>query len=189
MDKLKRQSKFTVENVNNSGSLEFSKIDIDADYRKKWNINENDFFCLTKNGKLVRETLYRKGGLNFPNLKADSYFQLLKHVEAHYSDKILKMSKSDKPRHLESRWCILDKEGNEKVELEAFQHAYLINDSQIYSVNSKYYNVANGEFYCDSNKIMQSKEFIFLENTYDEDKSKRGIMKINKKNGEWELIP
>jgi hypothetical protein len=36
---------------------------------------------------------------------------------------------------------------------------------------------------------MQSKEFLFLENAYDDDKSRRGVMKIDKKSGTWELFP
>jgi len=82
-------------------NLQFSKINIDPYYREKWNIHSNDFICLTRNGKMIRETLYRIGGLNNPNLDTDNYFMLLKHVEAFYSDDITKIKK-DKP-HLESR--------------------------------------------------------------------------------------
>lgn len=172
----------------NSGStlLQFSKMIINEDYCKKWNNNLEDFICLTKNGKLVRNTLYRIGGLNFPKLNDDEYFMLLKHVEAFYSDDITKIKKN-KP-HLEGRWCILDKSGNEKVEFDQFKYPYLVKDSQIYSVDGKYYNIESGEFYCDTREAIESSEFLFLDNKYDKDETKCGVMKIHKKNGSWELF-
>ncbi|MDA3780883.1 MAG: hypothetical protein PF487_11795 [Bacteroidales bacterium] len=174
--------------VNGSALLQLSKISINEDYCKKWNIYLNDFVCLTKNGELLRNTLYRIGGLNSPKLNEDKYFLLIKHVEAYYSKDIIRMSENKDPKHLEGRWCILDKNGNEKVEFEQFEIPYLINDSCIYSIDGKYYNIENGEFYCDSSVTMQSTDYLFLENRYDEDKSKCGIMKINKQNGSWELF-
>ena len=167
-------------------SLEFSPISIREDYRLKWNINPDDFICLTKNGQLLRNTLYRIGGMDTPKLGKDEYFMLLKHVEAFYPDSITKITK-DKS-HLESRWCILDKNGNEKVEFDSFKSPYLVKDSVIYSINGKYYNIETGEFYCDTSSSMQSEEFLFLENRFDKDISRRGVMKINKKKGDWELF-
>jgi hypothetical protein len=35
---------------------------------------------------------------------------------------------------------------------------------------------------------MNSNEYLFLNNEYDKDESKRGVMKINKKDGTWELF-
>jgi len=168
-------------------NLQFSKINIDPYYREKWNIHSNDFICLTRNGKMIRETLYRIGGLNNPNLDTDNYFMLLKHVEAFYSDDITKIKK-DKP-HLESRWCILNKDGDEKVEFKQFQSPYLIDNSQIYSIYDDYYNIETGEFYGNSNHSMiKSKDFIFIDNNYTSDESKKGVLKINKKDGTWELF-
>lgn len=172
------------------GDLQFSPIVVREDYRKKWNIYPNDFICLTKGGELVRPTLYRVGGLGTTKPGKDRYLLLMKHVEAHYEDSITK-DPLRKP-HLESRWCILDRHGNEKVEFSQFKSPYLIKDSVIYSIESKYYNIETGEFYCYSSKSMQSSEFLFLESNYyyqqDADKSKEGVMKINKKTGEWEVF-
>lgn len=167
--------------------LQFSELIIREDYREKWNVYRNDFICLTKNGQLIRNTLYRIGGINTPNLSTDKYFMLLKYVEAFYPDDITDVAKR-KP-HLSGRWCILDKEGNEKVEFEPFSSPYLVKGSQIYSIRDKYYNIETGEFYCDAGSSMQSKDFLFLENRWDKNESKRGIMKINKHNGKWELFP
>lgn len=175
------------------GLLQFGKISINEDYRKKWNIHHlDDFVCLTRNGELLRPTLYRIGGLNNPKLNKDEYFMLLKHVEAFYSKDIMKMSKgkgNSDPKHLESRWCILDKNGNEKVEFKAFDSVYLLQDSCIYSVKGNHYNIETGEHYGSGSTSMSSKDFLFLDNSYDKDESKRGVMKINKKNGTWELFP
>lgn len=173
----------------NIGSgLQLSQISVKEEYRKKWNIHLNDFVCLTKNGELLRPTLYRIGGLNNPNLKTDNYFMLIKHVEAFYPKDIMKISESTDNKHLESRWCILDKDGNEKVEFKAFESAYLVKDSCIYSVKSNYYNIETGEHYCYASTSIKSNEFLFLENRFDKDESKHGVMKINKKDGTWELF-
>ena len=167
--------------------LQFIKASISESYRKKWNVRGDDFVYLTRDGKLIGNTLYRIGGMGSPRLNEDDYFMLLKHVEAFYPDNITKVKK-DKP-HLEGRWCILDKNGNEKVEFKQFDSPYLVKDSQIYSINGKYYNIESGELYCDARGSMVSSEFIFLENSWDDDKSKRGVMKINKKDGSFELFP
>ena len=170
------------------GALQFSPITLNADYAKKWNASHtNDFIFLTRNGAPIRNTLYRIGGMGTPKLGKDEYFLLIKHVEAFYPDSITKITK-DKP-HLEGRWCILDKNGNEKVEFEAFRSPYLVKDSVIYFVNGKYHNIETGELYCDTSSSMESGEFLFLENRFDKDTSRRGVMKIHKKTGKWELFP
>jgi hypothetical protein len=166
--------------------LQLSPISVKEEYRKKWNIHENDFVCLTKNGELVSNSLYRVGGLGTPNLEKDNYFMLIKHVEAYYEDKITKIKK-DKP-HLEGRWCIIDKHGIEKVEVQPFRHPYLVKNSCIYSLEQKYYNIETKEFYCYTSNRMESSEFLFLENRFDDDKSKCGVMKINKNDGTFELF-
>lgn len=176
--------KFHNENTDNL-HLQFSKIELKNDYCKKWNITSNDFICLTKNGELINNSLYRIGGLNYPDLKKDNYFQLIKHIEAFYDDGITK--DKTRKRHLESRWCILDKNGVEKVEFKAFQSPYL-SGGVIYSVDGKYYNIETGELYGSSYSSISSKNYIFLNNEYDDDKSKRGVMKINKKDGSIELF-
>lgn len=179
---------FHKQNIGNDQYLQLSPITVNEDYRRKWNIHENDFVCLTRNGELVNNSLYRVGGLNTPNLKKD-YFMLLKQVEALYSMDIMKMSKSKDPRHLESRWCIIDKNGIEKVECSRFKTPYLIGNSCIYSTDGNYYNIETDEFYCHCHHSIASSEFLFLENSYDKDESRRGVMKINKKDGTWELFP
>ena len=171
-------------NTSNDCGLQLSPIDIKEDYRKKWNIHQKDFVCLTKNGELISDSLYRVGGLG-ADIK-DNYFMLLKHIESFYSDSITKIGK-DKP-HMESRWCILDKNGVEKVEFPALKNPYLVKDSQIYSIDSKYYNIETGEFYCNSHSSMVSTDYLFLQNDYDENKSRRGVMRINKKDGTWVLF-
>lgn len=164
--------------------LQLSSIRVNDDYRKKWNIHENDFVCLTKNGQLISDSLYRIGGIGA--YLTDDYFMLLKHVEAFYPDDIMKMSKGKDNKHLESRWCILDKYGNEKKIFEKFETPYIKKGTCIYSIDSNYYNIETGEFYCNSSGCLESTDFIFLENAYDKDLSKRGVMKINKKTGSWQ---
>lgn len=191
---INEQMMIAVPSAHNSGNtnvgssaLQLSQIKVDEDYCKKWNETMNDFVVLTKNGELISNSLYRVGGMGG---KPDSknYFMLLKYVEDYYSADIMRMSKSKDSKHLSGRWCIIDKNGIEKVVFESFKSPYLVNGSCIYSLDSKYYNIETGELYCYASTSMQSNEFLFLENRYDDDKSKRGVMKISKKTGIWELF-
>ena len=110
---------------------------------------------------------------------------LLKHVEAFYEDSITKIQ-ADKP-HLEGHWCIIDKNGVEKVNFKQFESPYM-RGGQVYSLDGKYYNIETGEFYGDSYHSLDSKEFIFIDNRYDKDHSKQGVMKINKNDGTYEVF-
>jgi len=165
-------------------TLQLSPIKLNEDYCLKWNIHSRDFVHLTKNGELISNSLYRIGGFGI-DIKAN-YFLLLKHIEALYADNIT-TDKQRKP-HLEGRWCILDKNGMERVVFDCFKNPYLIKDSCIYSVDDNYYNIETGELYCKSYKSMASSQYLFLENLYDDNSLKRGIMKIDKKLGTWELF-
>lgn len=163
--------------------LELKLVQLDSDYSKKWNNNLEDFLHLYKDGVKVCDTLYRKGGIG-GDLK-DGYILMLKHIEAHYDDSITE-DKDRKP-HLENQWCIIDKNGVEKVNFNEFDSPYLTGGI-VYSLKNHYYNIETGELYCQSYDTMKSEEFIFLNNAYDDDKSKRGIMKINKIDGTYELF-
>lgn len=182
------------DNTGFTGELQFSKITVNEDYLKKWNENMQDFICLTRNGQLISNSLYRKGGMG--GEFRDGYMMLLKYVEAIYDFDFIKQcypNKGNKElelqrRHLEGRWCIIDKNGVEKVAFKQFANPYLT-AGQVYSLDNKYYNIETGELYCRSYTRMESEEFIFLDNAYDDDHSKRGIMKINKKDGSYELFP
>jgi len=176
-------------NADNSDTpLEINKIDVDPEYRKKWNIRQDDFVCLFKNGELIRNTLYRVGGLGLPDLKKDEYFVLLKYVEEILSEDIMKFCKSKTSGNLDSKWCILDKFGNEILETDSLRNPYLVKNSCVYSIDDNYYNIKTGEFYCKTSTYIQSSEFLFLDNRYDKDKTRVGVMKINKKDGSWELF-
>lgn len=182
--------------IDTSGALQLSPIQVNQDYLNEWNNISNDFVCITKDGELLRPTLYRIGGLNFPKLGSDKYFMLIKYVEAFYDYDFLKMCYPNKSRmelelhkkYLESRWCIIDENGIEKKEFKAFDAPYLIKDSCIYSLGSNYYNIETGEHYGFSSSSFQSKEFLFLDNKLEKNESKCGVMKINKKDGTYEMF-
>ena len=169
-----------------SDALQLSHIQINDEYRKEWNERSDDFVVLTKNGELINNSLYRVGGLG-KKPDGKNYFMLLKYVEAYYPEDITKVTKSD-PKHLSGHWCILDKNGIEKLVCDEFKNPYLIKDSCVYSIGQNYYNIETGEFYCYAYKSIESSEFIFLDNLYDKDLSKKGVMKINKKDGSWSVF-
>lgn len=165
-------------------TLKLKPVKLDGDYRKKWNIHLTDFCNLYKNGKKVSDALYRIGG--FGGDIKENYFMLLKNIEAHYPDNITK-EKHRKP-HLENRWCILNKKGVEKVNFKPFESPYL-HGGQVYSLDGKYYDIESGKLYCHScSSSIISKRYIFLENKYDKDESKRGVMRIKKSNGACKIF-
>lgn len=175
-------------------ALQLSPIQVNEEYCKEWNERMTDFVVLTKNGELISNSLYRVGGFG-GDIKQD-YFMLLKYVEAVYDMDFLKRCYPNKSikqlelekKHLEGCWCILDKNGVEKKVFDHFKTPYIIKGSCIYSLDSNYYNIETGEFYCNSYKSMESSEFLFLENPYDKTLSKKGVMKINKKDGSWSVF-
>jgi len=178
----------------NDSDLQLSPIQLNPEYCAEWNEQKKDFVVLTKNGELISNTLYRVGGFTV-DVKQD-YFTLLRYEEAVYSmaslreyypdrsDKVLESQR----KYLEGCWCILDKNGVEKKVFERFKTPYIKKGSCIYSIDDNYYNIETGEFYCKSLKSMDSTEYLFLETPYDEDLSKRGVMKINKKDGTWSVF-
>lgn len=182
------------ERANNNGSLQLSPIQLHDKYRREWNEDMKDFVVLTKNGELVNNSLYRVGGFG-GDIKQD-YFMLLKYVEAIYEYDFLKRIYPEKSRkelelkrkHLEGRWCILDKNGVEKKEFEKFKTPYIKRGSCIYSVDSNYYNIETNELYCNSSNTIESSEYLFLSNPYDKDPAKKGVMQINKKDGSWSVF-
>ena len=177
-----------------ANGLQLSPIKVNSEYCEEWNESHEDFVVLTKNGELISNSLYRVGGLG-GDITQD-YFMLLKYVESSYKIDFLRKcypKKSNKElesqrKHLEGCWCILDKNGVEKKVFNGFKNPYLTRGSCIYSIDNSYYNIETDEFYCKAYKSMESTDFVFLENNYDENTSKRGIMKINKKDGTWELF-
>ena len=175
------------EPTSNDTVLSLAKITVDADYLKKWNERLTDFLVLTKNGELLRDTLYRIGGLNNPNLKKDKYFMLLKYKEAFYSKEIV--GERDN-KHLKGVWVIIDSKGDEKIEFEGgLDHPYLIGDSRIYSYKNHYYDVETGYDYGYTSSSFESKDFVFINTKFEKDKSKCGVIKINKNDGTYEVFP
>lgn len=193
MNELQIKPQLTIPRVGSS-ALQLSPIKVNDEYCKEWNERMTDFVVLTKNGELISNSLYIVGGFGC-DIKQD-YFMLLKYVESVYEIDFLKRcypNKSNKElelqrKHLEGRWCIIDKNGVEKKEFDQFKTPYIKKGSCLYSVDSNYFNIETGEFYCNSSKSMESSEFLFLENPYDKDLSKKGVMKINKKDGIWTVF-
>ena len=166
-------------------NLKLVPTKISEDYRKRWNIGSlDDFVNLTRNEDVINPYLFRKGG--FGGDINEKYFTLLRYHEAFYDDSITK-EENRKP-HLEGRWCILDSFGNVKFEAPLFQTPYVVNNSCVYSIENNYYNIETGEFYCRTYKRVESNNWLFLQNDYDKDLTRRGVIKINKNDGSFEIL-
>lgn len=156
-------------------------VKLDSEYSKKWNERLTDFQHLYINGIKKSDTLYRGGfGIELD----EPYLLLIKHVEAYYNDDITITDKE----HLEGQWCIIDNNGVEVVNFKHFDSPYLLG-GQIYSLNNSYYNITTGyEYSKNVYSSISSKNYLFIDDSYNKDKSKRGIIKIHKKTGSFELI-
>lgn len=172
--------------------LQLCPVEINAQYREEWQTKWS-LCCLTLDGKLVSETLYSTPGPGITPISKGNYYLLHKYVEAVYNDDIMKMAwkedyKKHNPKHHEALYVIIDKNGQEKVQFEKFQTPYLIPNSCIYILGNSYYNIETNELYAPSFKdYLDSDEFVFIKNEFDKDIKKRGVLKINKLDGSYEL--
>lgn len=171
--------------ITNNNHLSLNPISIHKEYRKEWNVHENDFLLLCNNDKPISTTLYRVGGLNSSNPEKDNYFLLLRYTEAFYSESLLKHCKDKNPKHLEAKWCIFNNKGQEKVVFDTFKHGYLVKNSCIYHIESRYYNIETGECYGYSSSSMESSIHLYLDLKYNTEKT--GVLIIDKKTGVSEL--
>lgn len=139
------------------------------------------------NNKVInKNSFYKQGGFfRDSNLNKD-YFMLLKQVPALYSDVVTK-DKTLKP-HLSNCWCIIDKNGVEKQTFNPFDNVYLVENSVIYHLKKKYYNIETGNIYCEAFACIECENFIFLENRFDKNIENLGVWKINKKDGSYEIF-
>lgn len=55
-------------------------------------------------------------------------------------------------------------------------------------MNNDYFNIETGELICRSYTSMQSDDHLFLDNQFDDDKTKRGVWKINKLDATVEIF-
>lgn len=190
------------ESISPEHPLELSAITLKEEYAKKWQAEHiSGFFLLTRGHVPIRQTLYRKGGISGQGgiPEDQDYFMLLKYTEAQYSKEFLNRAKSNMNKlniaggltsnYLKDSWVILDKQGNELVEIGGdASYPYLVKNSVIYSLGGYYYNLLTGEKICTSSGSLQSAEFIFVDNNYDDDKAKRGMWKICKKDASVEIF-
>lgn len=176
----------------NKGLIEFKPVTLTPEYAKKWQTNLTDYLQIYKDGKLLRPTLYRIGGIGGD--WKDGFIMVLKCEESHYSKEIMEMSEAHykkegleyRSNHLSNNSCIIDENGDERF-VSNSSSAYL-HKGGIYSVGGKYYNARNNELYCDSSTTIITENFTFLHNQWDNDKTRRGVLKINHANGLYEII-
>lgn len=170
--------------------FQLSPIELDDDYKKKWNIRiqgmNGGFLVITKNGKPIRNTLYRIGGVG--GQVKDGYITLIKYKEDHYDGDWAKGKTKAQKRHLSSSFVIIDRFGIEKVECGHFERFYHVG-GLIYINRGQVLNLETGNSYCEKGDTVESDEFLFVSNPYRKDKSLRGVYKIHKYTGECEVFP
>lgn len=170
--------------LNRQWSLKLQKVIIPPSYAREWNEFMSDFVHLYKGCTQMRDTYYRVGGFGC-GINKGGYFMLLKYSEDMYDDSIT--TDPEKKKHLKGEWCILDKYGNERIVFPQFKTPYLIS-GPIYKIDRTYYNIETGEKYCEASDHIESKNYIFIENQYDNFVQNRGVLMINKNTGVSTLI-
>ena len=171
--------------IANMNMITLEPIVYSPEYIKKWNqYAGTEFVQIYSNGVLLNDNVYCT---NFywsdKTLQEDSvYFQLVKVVEAYYADNITE-DPIKKP-HLAKYQCIINSEGVETYVhyRSSSEHLYL--NKCIYHIGSKYFSARTNELICESYTKLESEDYLFLDNAYDTDTSRRGIIQACKRTGE-----
>lgn len=171
--------------------LEFREITLDEGYCQKWNLRPNtQMLAIVKDDKIIPNRLYSTHSITTSDLlSSQNYFMAFKLVETSISKKDAKIAGIKNPNFINYHCCILDKYGNERYVQSNRDSVSLIGGGPIYRIHDKYYNIETGECYGQSFTYMQSADFLFINNLYHSDKSKEGVIKIDKKTGEYEIFP
>ncbi len=164
-----------------TSKLQFVKVELNPEYKEKFQI-DTEFVKSFKNGKLLNDSLYKIPFLS--GIKdGDKYIIINKYIESVFNKRVLDITKNKNPNYLESTYCIIDSDGNEKVNFEPNETPYLIKNSCLYKLNNRYYNIETNYLYGESNKdVLKTKEFILIQVKDNE------VIKINKENGSFEII-
>lgn len=163
-------------------------------YKEEWSSrNLNDFVCITsnENDELISENLYRISGFGLGN--NEKYFILIKYTEGYYDAEFMKtlkkLKRDSSNKYLKSKFTILNDKGVEKVVLEPYVYPYIVDNSLLYTHNNNCFNIETGFCYSDhySDSIESEKHFI-INNRYNKNLDMKGVIKINKKDGSYEVI-
>ena len=167
--------------------LVFQLVTLDKDYKKKWNVinSADDFGIIMRNGNIVNDKLFRIGGLT-TLIEGEQYISLLLQKESFYSKKIMDMAKSSgTANHLDSQTTFLNNNGEIVITFDKSLTYPRIVGGCIYSMDNSYYNIKTKEFICRGYDSMKTKDFLFVNNRYDNDVARRGVFQINIHNGTY----
>lgn len=184
-----------IRNSTVKNKVELKPVVLDDEYRKKWRVHQNDFYHLYVNGIRANDSLYRVGG--FGTKLNEKYFILLKQVESTYDKKIMSETKKfaekmgdkhdNNPRHLANCSCIIDENGVEKKVFQQFDSPWTLGGC-IYKLNNQYRNIETDELILESSgNCMSSNDYLFVNDEFNRDKEKRGVVRICKWNGKTKL--
>ena len=160
--------------------LTLEPISIPEEYAKEWNERCTDFLVLCRDGKIISNSYYRKGGL-FHNKGLD-FLHIIKYTEDYYDKNLTSETKKNPAarKHLKGRFCLINKEGKETKVFDQFGSSYLLCNA-IYSVDRNYYSTFTNELICQSYSTMDSENFYFLS-------TDNSVYKINKHTGHKEIF-
>lgn len=166
--------------------VSFSPFELTDDkFIDKYDVRYTDFIVLSNENGLIRDTLYRKGGI-FIGDETQDYFLILKYSPSKKNKDFIKKYKIKNPYCLESSWVIIDADGNEIIEFkDSLDYAYLIKNSCLYKYKNNIYSLLDPKtpllednFY---NQSIESAKFVFIN-------IKNKVVKISKENGDIEYF-
>jgi hypothetical protein len=187
-----QQEKLKLSETPYNDDIEFSPIVLTDEYAKKWNERSSDFFKIYKDGVPVSEKIYRQGGLFNKNDLNQPYFQIIRYSEALHDRKTFPKHTTEQLRHLKPTWVIIDsKTGEEVYEFaNSLDNGRIFKNSILCSYKNSIFNIKSGEKLVENLSVssLESSEFLFVDNSFDTDKSKRGVYKIHKMTAEIEVF-
>lgn len=138
----------------------------------------------------VSDNIYRVGG--FGGKFEDGYCTLINYVPDVYSKSVMSQVFTKENRHLSSRWCIINEEGEVKVQSEnSFNNMYHLGGVLVSMEKRGIVNIETNEVIIDDRgSSLSSKNYYFTEVIHSiSKKHESGIYKIEKATGEYEFFP
>lgn len=136
--------------------------------------NRDNYCRLYKDGVLISDSLFRKGGFFNSFGKDKKYCMLLVY--------------HDYKKNTMGNSCIIDSNGNIVLEAESsFDSLYYLK-GEIATMKGTYYNLKTGQpIVKGGSSTVKSEHYLFVENTYNKD-YELGVYKIDYETGEFEIF-
>jgi hypothetical protein len=139
--------------------------------------NKNNYSLLYKDGKIISNIHFRLGGIPKRFGKDNDFCSLIAYPELNTKKE-------------EGTWgnhCIINMKGEVVLMANKFETSFYYWGGALATIKDVIYNLYTLEPIVESTSKIESENFYFAENRYN-DKYQKGVYKINKKTGEYEIF-